>query len=375
MRKAIYAFSGDPITVGHINIIERAAQLFDELVVAIGINPTKKYLFDLVERQAMVESSLQHLTNVTVTSFTGLLVDYAYEVGASVLVRGVRTEADLLYERNLYWLGDSQQQNIDTVVLFARQDLAHISSSAVKEIQVAQGFVQDYVPLAVKQKLEERISGQYLVGVTGEAGVGKNHVCSALVKLAEQQKLTAHHIDLDLLGHEILDQLSEPKYTQLRQQCVEVFGPTIIQKTRVDRAGLAEKVFADDEKRQRLNQLMAKPLLSKLRQALFGKRGLIMLNGALLVEFGWLSLVNNQVILVSTDVQQQQTWLTERGWSVAEIKKRLVAQANTDTKKQAINQAIKHTGFGKLIEFYNHVDNESQLKSLFGQFQKQLVRP
>lgn len=373
MRKAIYAFSGDPITVGHINIIERAAVLFDELIVAIGVNPAKNYLFTLAKRQAMAATSLQHLSNVHVSAFTGLLVDYAYEVGASVIVRGARTEEDLLYERNLYWLGDSQQQNIDTIVLFARQDLAHVSSSAVKEIQLAQGFVQDYVPLSVKQQLEKKISGQYLVGITGEPGVGKNFVAEALVKQAKAQSLAAHHLDLDILGHAIFEQINEPKYRTLRSELKTVFGNTIFTAAgQVDRSVLAQQVFADEHKRQLLNQQMAKPLLTKLRQALFGKRGLIIVNGALLAEFNWLGLVNNQVILVTTSKSQQQAWLQQRGWSAQQIKARKHAQDGFVQKQKIIVAASKAARYGWTRIVKNEPGNEAELQNLFTEVYQQV---
>lgn len=373
MRKAIYAFSGDPITVGHINIIERAALLFDELVVAIGVNPAKSYLFTLAERQAMAAASLQHLSNVQVSAFTGLLVDYAYEVGATVIVRGARTEADLLYERNLYWLGGSQQENIDTIVLFARQDLAHVSSSAVKEIQLAQGFVQDYVTLSVKQQLEKKISGQYLLGITGEPGVGKNHVAEALVTRAKAQSLEAHHLDLDVLGHAIFEHINEPKYRSLRSGLKTAFGSKIFTSAgQIDRSVLAQLVFTDEHKRQLLNQQMAKPLLTKLRQALFGKRGLIIVNGALLAEFNWLGLVNNQVILVTTSKSQQQTWLQQRGWSAQQISERKHAQDGVAQKQKALVAASKSARFGWTQVFKNEPGNEAELQNLFTQVHQHL---
>jgi pantetheine-phosphate adenylyltransferase len=88
MKRAIYAFSGDPITFGHIDIVERAASVFDEVVVGIGVNPEKEYTFDLEERTEMARRSLSHLSNVKVVSFKGLLVDYAYENDIHVIIKG-----------------------------------------------------------------------------------------------------------------------------------------------------------------------------------------------------------------------------------------------------------------------------------------------
>lgn len=374
MRKAIYAFSGDPITVGHSNLIERAAQLFDELVVAIGVNPTKHYLFTLAEREAMARSSLAHLSNVTVSSFEGLVVDYAYRIGATVLVRGVRTEVDMEYERNLFWLGDSQHKGIDTVILMAKQELAHISSSAVKEIQAVQGLVHQYVSLPVKQELERKISGQYLVGVTGEAGVGKNYVSDQLVAIAHQHNQEAHHIDLDVLGHQILQDTEALGFQQVRAQVLAEFGSGILTSDQqIDRTKLAEIVFSDQAKRQYFNSIMAEPLLVQLRKALFGKKGLVILNGALLAEFGWLQLVNNHVILVSTPVEQQHHWLQQRGWSDQEIEQRLAAQAATATKRNLIQTEIDTQQYGSLLEVTNQPGHDTVVSELYTQIEPQLA--
>lgn len=124
MKRAIYAFSGDPITYGHINIIKRAANFFDEVVAGIGVNPSKSYMFTLEERTEMAQNALEGLRNVKVTSFEGLLVDYAYEQAIPVIIKGVRNAADFDYERALKEIGDSQRAGIETHILFAKPELA-----------------------------------------------------------------------------------------------------------------------------------------------------------------------------------------------------------------------------------------------------------
>src|SRR6478735_5475633 len=98
MNRAIYAFSGDPITFGHLDIIERAAKIFDELIVAIGVNPSKKYLFTLEERAQMAKAATAHIPNSKVIYFYGLLVDYAYENNISTIIRGLRNSEDFNFE-------------------------------------------------------------------------------------------------------------------------------------------------------------------------------------------------------------------------------------------------------------------------------------
>ena len=191
-KKAMYAFSGDPITYGHIDIIARASSAFDHVVAGIGANPDKKYMFNLEERTEMAKRSLTRFKNVEVASFQGLLVDYAYEQGIEVIVKGVRNAADFDYENVLHEVGVSQKLGIDTHILFARPELAHVSSSAVKSIQKEQGLIHEYVPLYVKQCLEARMSEQYIVGVTGEIGAGKsisNLVPRAVEEYIQQNQL------------------------------------------------------------------------------------------------------------------------------------------------------------------------------------------
>lgn len=372
MTTAVYALSADPITYGHLDVISRATKLFDKLVVAIGVNPAKNYTFTLEERTELARQSLSHLPKVTVMSFEGLLVDFAYEVGASVLVRGIRSIKDLDFERNLCWLGDGQKLELETILLFTRPELTQVSSSAVKELQRGQGLIHEYVPLVVKQRLEQRLSGQYLIGLTGEIGVGKSWVGDRLVELAQEMGLEAHNLELDTLGHEILEQLAEPKYRELRAELIEKLGPDIADtKGMIKRAALAELVFADPAKLAILNDLMRAPLLVRLRKAVYGKKGLILLNGALLIEAKWLPLVNNQIILVTADPEEQQARLKARGLSPAQIKQRLTAQVSTAQKQAEIKTAIQQTRFGKLWPVANDAQIDHTLHTVLTEIKKQ----
>ena len=202
MSRAIYAFSGDPITLGHIDIIKRAVNVFDELIVGIGFNPNKKYLFSLEERKTIAKKALADIKNVEVISFRGLLVDYAYENNIPTIIRGIRNSEDFNFELMLFQIGKSQKMKIDTFFIPARQELAHISSSAAKELQVEQGLIHEYVPLYTKQKIEEKLSHQYILGITGEIGVGKLYVCEKLEELGKEAGINVHTIDIDRIGHD-----------------------------------------------------------------------------------------------------------------------------------------------------------------------------
>lgn len=349
MSKAIYAFSGDPITAGHADIVRRAAKIFDQVIVAIGVNPDKKYMFSLAERTEMAQHTLQHFKNVKVVSFTGLLVDFAYEQGAEVIVKGVRNTQDFEYERYLNQIGDSQKLGLETVFLFADPNLIHVSSSSVKAVQKEQGLIHDYVSPFVKQQLERKMSQQLIISVTGEIGVGKSFVCEQLVELGKQQNLVVHHIELDHLAHSIYETLTDKGYANVRQQLVIEFGEAIKNADgTINRKVLGELVFNDQKKLTALNNIMATPILVRLRRELYGKKGLILLNAALIAESDMAYLSNNNVILVKAADQIQAQRLKARELSAEQIKTRLSSQYNFAKKKKTLEKIIKSDGHGQL---------------------------
>jgi pantetheine-phosphate adenylyltransferase/dephospho-CoA kinase len=366
MKTAIYAFSGDPITFGHLDIIERAAAVFDRLIVAIGTNPHKQYLFDKEQRAEMARRSLVQLSNVEVRTFEGMLVDFAYEQNVQVIVKGVRSSKDFEYELGLHSLGDSQRLGIDTFVLFARPQLAHISSSAVKEIQKEQGLIQDYVPPYVKQCVEDKLSGQYLVGLTGEIGSGKSFIGQQLVELGQAVGIEVHNIELDQLSWQIQSDLQEEKYAMVRQQIKDFFGAAVLQTDgSINRKALGEIVFADATKLAKLNEIMATPILVRLRKELLGKRGLIILNAALLVEAEMSQLANYNMILLAVDPEIQQQRLLARGLEPEQIQRRLDSQYDFANKRAHLAAAIERNQQGKLWTVENNGDNQAALQELF----------
>lgn len=365
MKSAIYAFSGDPITFGHIDIIKRAAAVFDRLVVAIGINPAKKYLFSQEERTEMAKRSLFDLKNVEVKSFNGMLVDFAYENNIDVIVKGVRSNHDFEYEMNLHSLGESQKLGIDTFILFARPSLAHISSGAVKEIQEGQGLIQDYVPAYVKQCVEAKLSGQYIVGLTGEIGSGKSYLGQKLVNFAKAKGLDAHNIELDHLSWQIQADLKEDKYAVVRKQIIDVFGAEVPNPDgSINRKVLGEIVFADQKKLERLNEIMETPILVRLRRELKNKKGLIFLNAALLAEAKMSQLSNYNAILLSVDEKIQNKRLLDRDLNQEQIKRRLMSQYDFTSKKKFLEAEIKQNKQGKLWILNNNAASDSEIEKL-----------
>lgn len=358
MAKAMYAFSGDPITLGHIDIIRRAAAVFDHVIVGIGINPQKNYTFSLEERTCMAKKSLLSISNVQVVSFSGLLVDYAYENGVSVIVKGVRNSEDFSYENILHQVGESQKLGIDTFILFAKPTLAHISSSAVKEIQKNQGFIRDYVPLFVKQQLEARICGQYIVGITGQIGSGKSYISNVLKTIGNS--IPVHNIELDHIAHQILGELKEPAYQNIRQELARQFGFDLVDSNSyIKRKLLGEIVFNDIGQLKKLNKIIYTPLTVRIRRELSGKKGLILINAALLAEADMLHLCNNNVILIKTDKQAQKTRLEQRNLGEDQIKTRIASQYTYEQKRSQIQLAIDKHGYGSLWEIDNSNNADS----------------
>jgi pantetheine-phosphate adenylyltransferase/dephospho-CoA kinase len=369
MSKAIYAFSGDPITFGHIDIIQRAAELFDQLVVAIGVNPQKKYLFTLEERTGLAKIALANFPNVKVVSFAGLLIDFAYEIGADVIVRGVRNSSDFEFENSLFKMCQSQDTTVESAILISKPELAHVSSSNVKQLQLEQGLIHEYVPLNVKQALEARMSRQYIVAVTGEIGAGKTYVTKKFMELAKTKNIKAYHLDLDSITHSILKDLPQPKYQQIRQSIVKEFGQKVKNKDgSINRKILGEIVFNDREKLKLLNEMMHQPLLVRIRRELYEKKGLIFCNAALIAEAGMSYLSNNNVCLVKTDKESQKKRLLERDLTENQIERRLQSQYTFAQKKSFLEKVIQRDNFGKIWEIDNSVKgSEADIKEKFAE--------
>jgi len=162
MRRAVYAGSFDPITNGHVWMIEQGRRLFDELVVAIGVNPDKRYLFPLAEREVMLRDVVSKSPNVRVATFENLfLVHYARQIEAGYILRGIRNEADYQYERGMRYVNGEFDDSIRTVFLIPPRDLVEVSSGFVKGLVGPAGWepmVQKYVPPAVYSAFVTRFS-------------------------------------------------------------------------------------------------------------------------------------------------------------------------------------------------------------------------
>ncbi len=158
---AIYPGSFDPITNGHLDIIERGSKLFDEVIVAILVNLEKEALFSLEERVSMIETILNNqFSNVRVDTFEGLLVEYAVKQNAQVIVRGIRAVSDYEYELQMALMNRRLEQRIETVFMMPAEAYSYLSSRLVREVSKFGGSVEGLVPSLVEQKLKDKIKSQ-----------------------------------------------------------------------------------------------------------------------------------------------------------------------------------------------------------------------
>lgn len=161
MKVAVYPGSFDPITNGHLDIIKRASKLFDKLIVLVSVNSKKKYVLSLKERQDIVSKVIEGIENVEVASSNLLTLDYAKSVGASAIIRGVRSHKDFDSEMELFQFNHTINKDIETILLFPSANNLFLSSSSIKELIMFNSSIDNYVPSIVKDeifnKLKERL--------------------------------------------------------------------------------------------------------------------------------------------------------------------------------------------------------------------------
>lgn len=158
MRRALYPGTFDPVTKGHLDIMERALRIFDFLIVAVAANPQKRTLFTGEERVEMIREETQGWENIHIESFDGLLIEYAHIRGAQSIIRGLRAVSDFEYEFQMALTNRSLNSDIETVFLMPNEQYTYLNSTIVKEIARLGGDVSQFVPKGVERRLQERLA-------------------------------------------------------------------------------------------------------------------------------------------------------------------------------------------------------------------------
>ncbi len=352
MTKAIYALSADPITLGHINVIERAAKMFDEVIVGIGQNAKKKYMFPLEKRESIARSSLSSLMkkhNIKIQAFNGALVDFAMENEATVVIRGLRDINDFQFEQNLAGINKSLYEDLETCFILSEGE-CYVSSSATKEI-VANGFSADkYLTMPAKAALQKEICGQSFVGITGLMGSGKSYVAAQLEQYSKNQHIKIWNLDLDILCHEVYDKTNE-KFEKQRKLLSDLFGG-------LDRSEIGRQAFEDPNKLEKLNQIFKEVIEYQIRNKSNGKKGVILLNGATLIVNNYINLCNNQMLFVEAKDKTRHSRCEEnRGIQKEVVVERDKMMMTLDVQKNIVETVIKESGYGFVID----VDNDKRV--------------
>jgi pantetheine-phosphate adenylyltransferase len=375
MKTAVYPGSLDPVTFGHIEAVRDAAAAFDRVVVAIGINPAKKnYLFSLSERESLARRALEGLPNVRVDSFSGLLVRYLIRNDWNIVVRGLRGGQDLedaMLQDTIGWQ-QPMAQDLRAFYIPARPGQKFISSTILKGVVQNQGNAALLAPLSSVHATQARFVGQYVAGITGPSGAGKSHLSRRLRAAAEKRGLSLHHIDLDKLGHAVLDTDTTPLYVKTRQAIRHAFGDAVVNPDgSINRRELGTRVFGDQEKLRVLNALMHDPIFFRLTDQMLGQKGLFLLDAALLAEANKLPSVHNNVILVNAKDSVRARRLTKRDGLTAEaIERRLKSQSAAD-KASLIAHAQKRDRYGTTLRV-NRTLTDNEVETLLDRLLEQV---
>lgn len=153
MKIAVFPGSFDPITIGHVDIVKRSIPLFDKIIVAIGVNTQKKYLYSLEQRKQWIASVFKDYPTIEVSHYNGLTINYCKEIGAEYLLRGIRSAADFEYEKTIAHLNHSMDADVETILMLSPPEYSSISSTIVREIILGKGDVSKFVPQEIVESI------------------------------------------------------------------------------------------------------------------------------------------------------------------------------------------------------------------------------
>lgn len=158
MKVCVYPGSFDPITNGHLDIIDRASKVFDRLIVAVVVNPNKNPVFTLEERVQLIKDSIGDVSNIEVDSFSGLLIDYMNKKNSRIIIKGLRVVTDFEYEFQMALLNKNLNPDIETVFMMTNSKYSYLSSSMIKEIASLGANIDEFVPHIIKDKILDKFN-------------------------------------------------------------------------------------------------------------------------------------------------------------------------------------------------------------------------
>lgn len=158
-KTVVYPGTFDPVTYGHIDLIERASKIFGKVIVAVARHPEKKVLFNAEERVVMLKDAVKGIRNVSVDSFDGLVVDYVKRAGADVVIRGLRMLSDFEYEFQMALTNRKLNGDIETIFMMPHESYSYVSSKLIKEVAGLGADLKDFVPKKVQELLKKKVKG------------------------------------------------------------------------------------------------------------------------------------------------------------------------------------------------------------------------
>lgn len=330
-HRGLLPLSGDPITYGHLDIIQRAGKRCDELIVALLDNPGKAntYVFKVPERLKNLERAIAencHDLNVTVMHSEDSTVDVFLTQGCDVLFRGARDKNDLEYEKQQLYYYDLIVPGMSdkTVILDANPRWKHVQSTVVRNFAQAHLDATAMIPMFIQARLWRHLHGQKVVGITGLPGVGKTTLIQAALPQIRADGMKAHHVDMNTVIKAMLEQNNQG-----------------IKELKEKLAANGDRPMAPD-----LRELFLQHLSRAYRQEITGRSGIVLVEYSYLLEDAMAHWVNNNVIVI-----------TSRDFLPAPDSERHTAPHWTaDEKLAAAQRVADHDNYGMVLAFPNNRD-------------------
>ena len=354
-RLAMVAGTYDPVTDGHIDIVRRAKERSEKVLVLVAENPLKKPLFTLAERVDFMQRAIEiaRIPDIEVIGSDRLLVDVYMQEDCDVRLVGVRNEADIAYEESLNGWNAYLYPAFKWEKMDAKKELEQVSSSAIKQMVALDGDVSPFVEMFVKAALEERMRGHFKIGITGGISVGKSWVAKALVsRLQSLGQLNARDLTATLIN---VDELIRQVYAEnrrggqrVRNRLAEIFGDEILTPDRldVDRTLLSARLFTDDCPQGTRDEVAAltKPHVERLYRERLAKtpKGIVLVEWAQMAEMRMSHWTNNNVIIV--DSPDREAFAAKRGIDPARLAEWSKYQMTAEQKLAAIVERIAEEG-------------------------------